>query len=649
MVVESGSHSYADTILSQHSVTLDWNNLQDVQLALDFSQTPTENRDLYRIENNMNRVVEAGDTLGVQYQAILAYEQMLRAKALLVNDSEAAAALITKADQYQARAQSLLSDFQSRWYDDTQMTYARAFDGYGNAIFGWGHENSFFMPMKDLLEPGAKADAYLGFIHDNSEGLNEEAKTYLPEAFFNYGQNDRAWYWMQAGLKRFFADRSDDQVIKTYPEIAFTNVSNLVTHMMGFEPDMPKGRVDTLSRLPSSLNHVEVANLPLGQSLMQTSDYHREIASLLTLRHDGKYASTLSRGQDGGGPLIWRAQFNGSYPSLYIDGQALSATQVSINGVSISYVDLDLDSGQSIRVATTADGTKPPVEPPVEPPVAWTPLTSLTPVSQQSDWGSINQDKSVDGNPLRVGGQQYDSGIGTHANGELIYDLQGQYQNFTAQVGVDDEVGANGSVRFKVYLDNQLAFDSGLMTGSQDAKALDVTVEDVSQLRLVIEDGGDGIKSDHADWLQPRLTQKVTVPLTSLTPLSISTGWGTTQYDRSIAGNPLSLGGQSFATGIGTHSTSEIIYDLQGQYSDFEAQVGVDDETGSNGSVAFEIYLDGQLAYDSGTLLGSDPAHAIAIDVSGAQQMRLVTTDGGDNINFDHADWAEPVLIQNGH
>lgn len=121
------------------------------------------------------------------------------------------------------------------------------------------------------------------------------------------------------------------------------------------------------------------------------------------------------------------------------------------------------------------------------------------------------------------------------------------------------------------------------------------------------------------------------------------------QYDRSIEGNPLTLGGQTFATGIGTHSTSELVYDLKGLYSDFEAKVGVDDETGSNGSVAFEIYLDGQLAYDSGALLGSDSPHAIAVDVSGAQQMRLVTTDGGDNINFDHADWAVPVLIQNGH
>ncbi|MCG9755806.1 NPCBM/NEW2 domain-containing protein [Shewanella insulae] len=645
LVVESGSHSYADAILSQHSVTLDWNNLQDVNLALDFSQTPTENRDLYRIENNMNRVVEAGDTLGVQYQAILAYEQMLRAKAQLVNDSQEAATLIAKADQYRASAQALLSDFQTRWYDASQMTYARAFDGYGNAIFGWGHENSFFMPMKDLLEPGAKADAYLSFIHDNSESLNEEAKTYLPEAFFNYGQNDRGWYWMQAGLKRFFADRSDDQVIKTYPEIAFTNVSNLVTHMMGFEPNVPQHSVSTLSRLPASLGHVQVANLPLGQSLMQTSDYHREIDSLLTLRHDGQRSTTLSRSTGSGEPLTWRAQFIGSYPSLYVDGQALTASQISINGVTLSYVDLDLNGGQSIMVSTSEDGT----EPPVEPPVAWTPLTDLTPVSQQSDWGSINLNKSVDGNPLRVGGQQYDSGIGTHASGEIIYDLQGQYQGFTALVGVDDEVGSNGSVRFKVYLDNQLAFDSGVMTGSDAASALDLDVEGVSQLRLVIEDGGDGINSDHADWLQPRLTQKVTVPLTSLTPLSASTGWGNMQYDRSIEGNPLTLGGQTFATGIGTHSTSEIVYDLKGLYSDFEAKVGVDDETGSNGSVAFEIYLDGQLAYDSGTLLGSDSPHALAVDVSGAQQMRLVTTDGGDNINFDHADWAVPVLIQNGH
>lgn len=643
MVVEAGSRTYAKDILSLKTIDLDWNNLTDVVLDLDFSDTPVDNRDLYRIENSMNRVVEAGDTLGVQYQATLAYEKMLRAKADLVVDQQIVDQLITDADIYQAKAAQLLSRFQQDWYDDNTATYARAFDGYGNAIFGWGHENSFFMPMKDLLEPGQKANDYLQFIHDNSENLNEEAKTYLPEAFFNYGQNDRGWYWMQTGLERFFSDRTSEQQAKTYPEIAFTNVSNLITHMMGYQPKVHQGKIETLSRLPATMEFVQVDNLPVGQSIMDVNDYNRNIDDMVSLRHQNSHTSTLTNSATSSQPLIWKAQFTGSFDTLYVDETPITASRTSINGIALSYVELNIDAGQTITVSTN-DGT---VIPPVEPPLPTdTDLTSLTPVSQQADWGTIQTNKSVNGNPLRVGGQTYTKGIGTHATSQIVYDLAGQYSQFNASVGVDDEVSNGGSVQFKVFLDGALVFDSGVLTGADAAVPLSVDVSGASELRLVVEDGGDGINSDHADWLAPQLTVDSDVSLLTLTPTSISTGWGTTHFNNSVEGNPLTINGTVYSNGIGTHSTSAIVYDLQGQYQRFQTTVGLDDETGNNGSVGFEIYLDGTLAYASPVLLGTDAGHDIDIDISGAIEMTLITTDGGDNINHDHADWGAPMLRQ---
>ncbi len=351
VVVESNDRGHAKDILAQKEVTLDWANLEDIHLKFNLAETSEQRREIYRIQNNMNRVAEAGDTLGVQYQATLSYEGMLRAKAKLVG-AEQKAALLEEADVYQKKAATLLKNFREQWYNPRTKTYARAYDAYGNAIYGWGHENSFFMPMKELLEPGEKANAYLQFIHDHSEDLNEEAKTYLPEAFYNYGQVEKGWYWMQAGLDRFTSNRSHEQQIRTYPEIAFTNVSNTITYMMGYDPKLNENTIETLSMLPKSIGFVEVKNIPLGQSIMSTEDYQRDIEKMVNLRHDGQYQSSFTNSEKSKGAITWRAEFLGKYASLKVNGVDKKATVTSENGVEYSYVKVDVAPGQTVVVTT---------------------------------------------------------------------------------------------------------------------------------------------------------------------------------------------------------------------------------------------------------------------------------------------------------
>ncbi|MDP5210919.1 X2-like carbohydrate binding domain-containing protein [Microbulbifer sp. 2205BS26-8] len=337
----------------QHEFTLDWNNLQDVVIRVDLSGTGG-NHELYRIENSMRRVAEAGDTLGVQYQSLLAMEGILRARANL--DPNQASALNAEADTYKTRAATTLNLFRSQWYNDNLKTYARAFDGHGNAIYGWGHENSYFMPLKELLEPGKKADDYLQFIHEKvlTRGLNEEAITYLPEVFYNYGKNEEAWHWMQRNLSRFYSNQSEEQKQRTYPEIAFTNVSNIISYMMGYKPKVYKNTIETLSRLPLELDYVQVNNLPVGQSIMDVTDYNRTIDNLVNLRHQGTHTSTLTNQQNSTQTLTWKAQFEGSHKTLYINGAARTASAASINGVPISYVEVKVPAGKSKTITTIA-------------------------------------------------------------------------------------------------------------------------------------------------------------------------------------------------------------------------------------------------------------------------------------------------------
>ena len=86
-----------------------------------------------------------------------------------------------------------------------------------------------------------------------------------------------------------------------------------------------------------------------------------------------------------------------------------------------------------------------------------------------------------------------------------------------------------------------------------------------------------------------------TTYVSDLTASSATTGWGTIQKDKSIAGNAITLGGATYAKGIGTHADSTITYNLAGNYKTFLSDIGVDDEVNGKGTahVVFQVYGDG--------------------------------------------------------
>lgn len=79
--------------------------------------------------------------------------------------------------------------------------------------------------------------------------------------------------------------------------------------------------------------------------------------------------------------------------------------------------------------------------------------------------------------------------------------------------------------------------------------------------------------------------------------MSLATqGWASPMANQSINKTPLSIAGQKFANGLGTHAVSLLYLDLQGGCQHFTATVGVDDEAKPDaGSVEFHVYGDGKL------------------------------------------------------
>ncbi|MGR6922049.1 glycoside hydrolase family 2 TIM barrel-domain containing protein [[Actinomadura] parvosata] len=127
-------------------------------------------------------------------------------------------------------------------------------------------------------------------------------------------------------------------------------------------------------------------------------------------------------------------------------------------------------------------------------------------------------------------------------------------------------------------------------------------------------------------------------------------GWGPVERDRSNAEQPagdgrtLSIGGRTYGKGIGAHAPSRVAIELGGRCTSFRADVGVDDEMGGSGSVAFEVWVDGQRRAATGVLTGAGGAEPVSADLTGGQLLELRITDGGDGNGADHGDWAAARL-----
>ena len=291
-------------------------------------------------------------------------------------------------------------------------------------------------------------------------------------------------------------------------------------------------------------------------------------------------------------------------------------------------------------------------------------LSSLDLSRMIGGFNIVNPDMSASGNPLTLGGKKYDKGIGTHSTGMFRIDLKGAAESFSAVVGVDEKVKPYGSVEFIVIGDGKELWRSGVLKSTDQPKTANVDIKGVKILSLAVTDGGDGANSDHADWADAKLTYNGVKPeavdpkmagekelvFVSLMDLSKLTCDRSQDFhvDKSFGRKELTLGGKKFTNGIGTRSNTVIPLDLKGAAESFTATVGVDEGVKPYGSVEFIVIGDGKELWRSGVLKSTDQPKTANVDVKGVNTLLLMTTDGGDDGNSDHADWADAKLIVSG-
>ncbi len=234
------------------------------------------------------------------------------------------------------------------------------------------------------------------------------------------------------------------------------------------------------------------------------------------------------------GFAIERMIAGGSWTSLTTVGNVTSYTDPTATAAaSYSYRVRAIASGGGTSAASnTATVTTPDVQT-----IKY--LSDLTWVSATNGWGPVERDMSVggsnagDGDTLTLNGVSYAKGLGANAISDVIYNLGGAYKTFLSDVGVDDHQTVNGTVAFQVFADGVKIYDSGVMTPTSATQSLNLNIAGVQQLRLHVDDAGDGGDYDWADWagarVDPGSTQTVQPPAT---PINLSaTAMSATRID----------------------------------------------------------------------------------------------------------------------
>ena len=128
--------------------------------------------------------------------------------------------------------------------------------------------------------------------------------------------------------------------------------------------------------------------------------------------------------------------------------------------------------------------------------------------------------------PIQIKDKNYSKGLGIDASGQIIVALDGAYDRFDAEVGVQWHGNPVGNVTFKVFVDGESRFDSGVMHEADIAKPISVSLKDAKEMRLVAEGGG------MCNWANARLTRS------AATGVSESSGVDMSPFARVVTYDP---------------------------------------------------------------------------------------------------------------
>lgn len=164
----------------------------------------------------------------------------------------------------------------------------------------------------------------------------------------------------------------------------------------------------------------------------------------------------------------------------------------------------------------------------------------------------------------------------------------------------------------------------------KSAVPFEVDVSDAEQLWLVTTDSGDGEGCDWADWLDLAFVDAngKETPLDAVGWSFESTGWGQSRWGKNANGGALSIGGVTFASGIGAHAPSRHAFAIPASAVKLVGLVGPDDGGTSQGcgsTIDFQVHLVAREGEDAFSSLRAVALDASARSEDRADAVRLLT------------------------
>ncbi len=124
-----------------------------------------------------------------------------------------------------------------------------------------------------------------------------------------------------------------------------------------------------------------------------------------------------------------------------------------------------------------------------------------------ANYGAVQKNGRGD-DRLNISGQRFARGFYCHALSHITVRLPAPGAQLIAKIGIDSNNQTRpqrGSVVFVVQVDQQAVFRSPVVREGSAAEPVQVDLHGATEFEMIVEDGGDGISCDQADWAEAQV------------------------------------------------------------------------------------------------------------------------------------------------
>ncbi len=254
-------------------------------------------------EDAKERIFTGADLVAAQYAGYTAMSSILEASG-------------KDGIKWTQKADSLANRFDQEWWDREQNAYYPYLKENGEMASGQVIGIQILSAYFGLIKEEARLQSTLDLI--NKGGMNVEENSYLADVYYQYERDALGTMNLKANLDPFLNR-------KTYPEVSFAAVGNVLNGLLGIRPNAPENILEIKPRLSYGVEEVELNNLAVWNALLDVYFYKNTTITIKVKK----------------GSFKWQPVFKTEVDFLWVNGvKTPTFKRVNIRGKTESYVTL---------------------------------------------------------------------------------------------------------------------------------------------------------------------------------------------------------------------------------------------------------------------------------------------------------------------